>query len=64
MFIILRGGKVNTCEAIKRNAREQTCLNPETFYESYVSKWLLINEKVKHMCTHSAKKPAYIGGET
>lgn len=34
MFIILRGGKVNTHEAIKRNdAREQTCLNPRNFFK-------------------------------
>lgn len=42
VFIILRGGKVNRHEAIKRNdAREQTCLKPSTHYffqDSYVSK--------------------------
>lgn len=63
MFIILRGGKVNTHEAIKRNARGQTCLNPKTFYESHVSNWLRIDEEVKHMCSHWAK-PIHIGGET
>lgn len=64
MFITLRGGKVNTHEAIKRNAGEQTRLDPGTFYESDASKWLRINEKVKHICTHSAKAPIDIGGET
>lgn len=51
MFIISRGGKVNTHEAIKRNARGQKCLNPKAFYESCVSYWLRINESEAHVLT-------------
>lgn len=67
VFIILRGGKVNRHEAIKRNdAREQTCLKPSThfFFKKNILTFLnaITNERGKHTGLLFAKKPIHIGG--
>lgn len=65
MFIILRGGKVNTHEAIKRNnTREQTCLDPRILFLIPMFLGAIINEKQKYRGMPSAKKFIHVGGET
>lgn len=65
VFIILRGGKVNRHEAIKRNdAREQTCLKPSTLFFFF---WILMflnaltNERGKHTGLPIAKRTIHVG---